>query len=107
MDVGYVGKFNPMQEVTWFKVQVVAKDSTPLEYAAAGSQGVEITDNGKPFTGHLLKGKHELVFKVTTKNQLPALMAKHNSQFSIVSCHLSMARTGCPLRLIAVIMTQR
>ena len=30
MDVGYVGKFNPMQEVTWFKVQVVAKETTSL-----------------------------------------------------------------------------
>ena len=98
MDVGYVGKFNPMQEVTWFKVQLVAKDSTPLEYAAAGSQGVEITDNGKPFTGHLLKGKHELVFTVTTRNQLPALMVQHSSQFSIVSCQSSLdGKTWMPV----------
>lgn len=98
MDVGYVGKFNPMQEVTWFKVQLVAKDSTPLEYAAAGSQGVEITDNGKPFTGQLSKGKHELVFKVTTKNQLPALMVQHSSQFSIVGCQSSLdGKTWMPV----------
>ena len=98
MDVGYVGKFNPMQEVTWFKVQLVAKDSTPLEYAAAGSQGVEITDNGKPFTGQLSKGKHELVFIVTTRNQLPALMVQHSSQFSIVSCQSSLdGKTWMPV----------
>ena len=98
MDVGYVGKFNPMQEVTWFKVQLVAKDSTPLEYAAAGSQGVEITDNGKPFTGQLSKGKHELVFTVTTRNQLPALMVQHSSQFSIVSCQSSLdGKTWMPV----------
>ena len=85
MDVGYVGKFNPMQEMTWFKVDVVAKTATTLEYAAAGSQSVEVTDNGKAFNGQLSKGKHQLLFKVTTQKQLPALMLKENAELSIVN----------------------
>ena len=98
MDVGYVGKFNPMQEATWFKVQVVAKDATPLEYAAAGSQDVAITDNGKPFAGQLSKGKHELVFKVTTKNQLPALMVKNTPTLLAVNCLSSLdGKTWMPV----------
>ncbi len=77
VNVGYVGKFNPMQEVTWFMVNYTAKEPTILEYASAGAQSIEITDNGNAFNGQLTKGKHKLVFKVTTKNQLPALMIKN------------------------------
>lgn len=98
MDVGYVGKFNPMQEVAWFKVQVVAKEITKLDYAAAGSQSVEINDNGKTFAGELSKGKHELVFKVTTKNQLPALIINNNRQLSVVNCQSSLdGKTWMPV----------
>ena len=49
VNVGYVGKFNPMQEVTWFKVNLTAKEATTLEFATAGAQRVEITDNGKAY----------------------------------------------------------
>ena len=76
VDVGYVGKFNPMQEVTWFKTTVNVKEATTLAFTSAGSESVEVTDNGKSFSGELSKGKHELVFKVTTKKQLPALIIK-------------------------------
>ncbi len=98
MDVGYVGKFNPVQEVTWFKVHVVAKEATTLDYASAGSQSVEITDNSKAFAGQLSKGKHELVFKVTTKKQLPALFINNNPQLSIVNCQSSLdGKTWMPV----------
>ena len=82
MDVGYVGKFNPMQEVTWFKTNVNVKEVTTLTFASAGAENVEVTDNGKPFSGELSKGKHELVFKVNTKNQLPALIVNHHGNAS-------------------------
>ncbi len=90
VNVGYPGNFNPMREVTWFKVELNAKEATPLEYAAAGSKSVEVTDNGKPFTGQLSKGRHQLVFKVTTDKQLPALMLKGKvqSQAASVLCSI-------------------
>jgi hypothetical protein len=89
VNVGYVGKFNPMQEVTWFKVNLMAKEATTLEFATAGAQRVEITDNGKAFTGQLAKGKHEVIVKVSTSRQLPALMIKDNDKLSITNCQSS------------------
>lgn len=76
VNVDYPGNFNPMQEVTWFKATIQVKEPATLEYATASAQSVEITDNGKPYSGQIPKGKHELVFKVTTQKQLPALMVK-------------------------------
>ena len=91
MDVGYVGKFNPMQEVTWFKMTVNVNQATTLAFASAGSESVEISDNGKPYSGELSNGKHEFVFKVATKNQLPALMIKDSGKYSIqnVQCSIN------------------
>lgn len=89
VNVGYPGKFNSMSEVTWFRTTINLKSSTNLEYASAGAERVEVTDNGQPFTGQLAKGKHELVFKVTTKNQLPALIIK-NDQVSAFKLQASL-----------------
>lgn len=109
VNVGYLGKFNPVREVTWFKVNVTAKAATNLSYATAGAQQVEVTDNGKgsKVEGQrskadgqcsMGKGKHELVFKVTTQNQLPALMIQNNADYTLTKCQASLdGKTWMPV----------
>ncbi len=80
VNVGYPGKFNAPAEVTYFKQTCSLKQPTEIHWQAALSQAVTVTLDGKEVSGNgtlsIPKGKHTLLFKVTTHQQLPALIVE-------------------------------